>query len=93
MTLLNTRNGNYAAACGLDFLNPPWNYVDENTRGFNPPGLYDDFAMRDANGGTLQSHLYPYFSSRISRDAILSSHDVLMQSCWNGLGKKPVDPL
>lgn len=38
MTLLNTRKGNYAAACALDFLNPPWNWIDAKSRGFHPAG-------------------------------------------------------
>lgn len=42
MTLLGTRDGQYAAACALDFLNPPWNWVDAKTRGSHPPGVYDD---------------------------------------------------
>ena len=86
MTLLNTRKGDYAAACGLDFLNPPWNWVDRKSRGNHPPGMYDDFATRDSNGGTLGSHLYPYFSSRLSKKAIMAGREVPVQSCWNGMG-------
>ncbi|KAL8704718.1 MAG: hypothetical protein Q9201_002142 [Fulgogasparrea decipioides] len=84
-TLLNTQSGQYAAACALDFLNPPWNHIDAKARGFHPPGMYDDFATRDANGDILASHLYPYFASRTSRKAIMSGQDVPVQSCWNGL--------
>ncbi|CAF9919112.1 MAG: hypothetical protein HETSPECPRED_003949 [Heterodermia speciosa] len=85
LTLLNTRKGDYAAACGLDFLNPPWNWVDRKIRGNHPPGMYDDFATRDSNGGTLGSHLYPYFSSRLSKTAIMAGREVPVQSCWNGM--------
>ncbi|KAL8916905.1 MAG: hypothetical protein Q9172_006055 [Xanthocarpia lactea] len=85
-TLLNTRDGVYAAACALDFLNPPWNRVDAKTRGLHPPGLYDDFATRDSDGNIIGSHLYPYFSSRSSQKAILSGLDTPVQSCWNGIG-------
>ncbi|KAL8712055.1 MAG: hypothetical protein Q9225_007020 [Loekoesia sp. 1 TL-2023] len=92
MTLLNTRNGKYAAACALDFLNPPWNWVDAKTRGFHPPGMYDDFATRDINGKILGSHLYPYFSSKPSKKAIMSGRDVPVQSCWNGIGTCPEIP-
>ncbi|KAL8987443.1 MAG: hypothetical protein Q9177_003348 [Variospora cf. flavescens] len=66
MTLLNTRDGQYAAACALDFLNPPWNRVDAKTRGLHPPGMYDDFATRDSDSNIIASHLYPYFSSKLS---------------------------
>ena len=90
MTLLNTHEGNYAAACALDFLNPPWDWVDPKTQGFHPPGMYDDFATRDSNGGKIGSHLYPYFSSRLSRKAITAGRGVPVQSCWNGIGTGPV---
>ena len=85
MTLLRTRNGQYAAACALDFLNPPGNWVDARTRGLNPPGIYDDFAVRDSSGNALGSHLYPYFVSSSSKAALMSGHNVPVQSCWNGL--------
>lgn len=87
MTLLNTRNGVYAAACALDFMNPPWNHVDAHTLRAHPPGMYDGFATRDSNGHTLGSSLFPYFSSSTSREAILSGGIVPVQSCWNGMGK------
>ena len=86
MTLLNTRGGKYAAACALDFLNPPWNWVDIKTRGLHPPGMYDDFATRDSDGAVLGSHLYPYFTSRLSRMAVRAGQDIPVQSCWNGIG-------
>ncbi|KAL8647135.1 MAG: hypothetical protein Q9210_005736 [Variospora velana] len=86
MTLLNTRDGKYAAACALDFLNPPWNRVDTKTKGLHPPGMYDDFATRDSDGNIIASHLYPYFSSRLSSRAMRLGNDVPVQSCWNGIG-------
>ncbi|KAL9589917.1 MAG: hypothetical protein Q9203_001272 [Teloschistes exilis] len=85
INLLNTREGDYAAACALDFLNPPWNQVDAKTRGLHPPGMYDDFATRDSNGDILASHLYPYFSSRSSKTAVMSGRVVPVRSCWNGI--------
>ncbi|KAL8996568.1 MAG: hypothetical protein Q9169_003963 [Polycauliona sp. 2 TL-2023] len=85
LTLLNTHDGKYAAACALDFLNPPWNHVSAKVRGHHPPGIYDDFATRDSDGNIIGSHLYPYFSSTVSRKAIISGHDVPVQSCWNGI--------
>ncbi|KAL8651517.1 MAG: hypothetical protein Q9226_004672 [Calogaya cf. arnoldii] len=89
LTLLNTRGGKYGSACALDFLNPPWNIVDAKARGFHPPGIYDDFATRDSNGKIIGSHLYPYFSSKASRKAIMAGDDVPVQSCWNGIGRNP----
>lgn len=85
ISLLNTRNGNYGAACGLDFMNPPWNHVSGRAS-LHPPGIYDDFATRDIEGHVLGAHLYPYFLSRKSKKALLSRKPVPAQSCWNGLG-------
>ena len=85
MALLNTRNGSYSAACALDFMNPPWNYVSGRA-GLHPPGMYDDFATRDFNGGVLGSHLYPYFLSPKSKEAIMAREAIPVQSCWNGVG-------
>lgn len=88
LTLLNTRNGNYAAACGLDFMNPPWGYVS-GPASLHPPGTYDDFATRDSNGHVLISHLYPYFTFGKSKAALLAGQPIPVQSCWNGLGTSP----
>ncbi|MCJ1466576.1 hypothetical protein MMC07_005196 [Pseudocyphellaria aurata] len=84
IALLHTRNGNYSAACALDFMNPPWNYVSGRAS-LHPAGMYDDFATRDSNGDVLGSHLYPYFSSRESKKAILAREAIPVQSCWNGI--------
>ncbi|KAI9770182.1 MAG: hypothetical protein M1839_003248 [Geoglossum umbratile] len=85
VTLLHTRGGNYAAACGLDFLNPPPGHVvDRQTSGFNPVGVYDDFAMRDSRGWRIASHLYPYFHSGSSARSIVARRPARVQSCWNG---------
>lgn len=92
MALLNTRNGNYSAACALDFMNPPWNHVSGRAS-LHPAGMYDDFATRDFNGNVLGSHLYPYFSSRKSKKAILAREAIPVQSCWNGVGKVPCEYL
>jgi hypothetical protein len=85
MALLNTRNGNYAAACGFDFMNPPFNHVS-GPASRHPAGTYDDFATRDSNGNVLPTHLYPYFSPGKSQAALLSGKPIPVQSCWNGLG-------
>lgn len=88
MVLLNTRNGDYAAACGLDFMNPPWGHVS-GPASRHPPGTYDDFATRDSNGNVLISHLYPYFTFGRSKAALLSGEPIPVQSCWNGLSTSP----
>ena len=51
-----------------------------------PIGIYDDFATRDSSGKSLGSHLYPYFSSQPSKNAVLSGQNIPVQSCWNGIG-------
>ncbi|KAL8670807.1 MAG: hypothetical protein Q9168_004668 [Polycauliona sp. 1 TL-2023] len=71
VTLLNTRDGNYAAACSLDFS--------------KPPHYYDTFALRDANGDEAVMSTYPYFRSSASRNALISGQPVPVQSCWNGI--------
>lgn len=92
MALLNTRNGNYAAACGLDFMNPPFNHVS-GPASRHPAGTYDDFATRDSNGNVLPAHLYPYFSPGKSQAALLSGEPIPVQSCWNGLSALRILPL
>ncbi|KAI9770184.1 MAG: hypothetical protein M1839_003250 [Geoglossum umbratile] len=72
LNLLDTRGGEYAAACSLDFS--------------KPPKFYDTFALRDSSGREAASQTYPYFSSRASRNAISAGREVPVQSCWNGIG-------
>ncbi|TKA23915.1 hypothetical protein B0A50_06420 [Salinomyces thailandicus] len=69
--LLQTRSGDYAAACALDFK--------------HPPAFYDTFATRDANGFAPESDLWPYFRSSASRQALLEGLPVPVASCWNGM--------
>ncbi|KAL8716449.1 MAG: hypothetical protein Q9220_000356 [cf. Caloplaca sp. 1 TL-2023] len=70
-TLLLTHSSSYSAACSIDFA--------------HPPAYYDTFALRDSLGlEPLISH-YPYFSSPVSRRAILANSAVPVQSCWNGV--------
>ncbi len=71
--LLNTNNGNYAAACSLDFS--------------SPPKFYDTFALRDAEGHERVMQTWPYFRSSESRSAMKRSKPVPVSSCWNGMGK------
>lgn len=70
-TLLATRDGDYSAACSLDFA--------------KPPHYYDTFALRDNDGQEAVTSTFPYFRSRASRSAMISGHPVPVQSCWNGI--------
>jgi len=72
VNLLATHGGDYAAACALDFSDPPL--------------YYDTFALRDSDGARTISKTWPYFLSPRPRSAITSeSDDVPVQSCWNGM--------
>ncbi|KAI6709753.1 hypothetical protein PZA11_002979 [Diplocarpon coronariae] len=71
-TLLATRDGDYAAACALDFAADPYTY-------------YDTFALRDIKGDKTASLRYPYFFSSASRAAFQDGRPVPVASCWNGL--------
>ena len=68
---MNTRDGDYAAACSLDFS--------------KPPHYYDTFALRDSSGHEAATSTFPFFRSQFSRDAIVSGEPVPVQSCWNGI--------
>lgn len=70
-TLLVTRDGDYAAACALDFSKPP-NY-------------YDTFALRDLEGHEAVMSTWPYFRSYVSRSALKRGDPVPVSSCWNGM--------
>ncbi|CAF9914664.1 MAG: hypothetical protein ALECFALPRED_009665 [Alectoria fallacina] len=70
-TLLATRDGDYSAACSLDFA--------------KPPHYYDTFALRDKDGHEAVTSTFPYFRSEASRSAMISGHPVPVQSCWNGI--------
>ncbi|EME86352.1 glycosyltransferase family 69 protein, partial [Pseudocercospora fijiensis CIRAD86] len=69
--LLNTRAGNYAAACSLDFA--------------KPPAFYDTFALRDVEGYNKLMKTWPYFRSQKSRREVKASRPVPVKSCWNGI--------
>lgn len=71
--LLATHQGNYAAACALDFSKPPL--------------YYDTFALRDFDGHETASQIWPYFRARSSRLALQHGQPVPVRSCWNGIGK------
>lgn len=69
--LLATRNGDYAAACSLDFS--------------KPPRYYDTFALRDQDGYEAVTPTFPYFRASASRKAMILGQPVPVQSCWNGI--------
>ncbi|PSR79444.1 cryptococcal mannosyltransferase 1-domain-containing protein [Coniella lustricola] len=71
VTLLHTNDGNYASACSMDFK--------------YPSTYYDTFALRDEDGHKTSSSYWPWFRSPASRDAVLHSDPVPVQSCWNGM--------
>ncbi|PQE28264.1 polysaccharide export protein [Rutstroemia sp. NJR-2017a WRK4] len=71
VTLLSTREGNYAAACAVDFA--------------KPPAFYDTFALRDISGEKPVTETWPFFLAAISRNTMKSSSPVPVKSCWNGI--------
>lgn len=73
LRLLGTNGGSYAAACSMDFK--------------DPPSFYDTFALRDSHGDGHLMTTWPYFRSRTSREAMLRNEPVPVSSCWNGVGK------
>lgn len=73
LTLLNTNEGEYAAACSLDFS--------------KAPSYYDTFALRDSEGYEHVTQTWPYFRSQKSRGAMKMMDPVSVKSCWNGIGK------
>lgn len=70
-TLLATRDGQYDAACSLDF----WNATT----------YYDTFALRDSKGQKALPQTWPYFLSSSSRGALMANQPVPVKSCWNGI--------
>lgn len=72
ISLLNTNDGVYAAACSMDFS--------------KPPSYYDTFALRDSRGNEHTMETWPYFRSAMSRNALLAMSSVPVKSCWNGMG-------
>ncbi|KAA8895067.1 cryptococcal mannosyltransferase 1-domain-containing protein [Sphaerosporella brunnea] len=70
--LFSTNGGDYAAACGIDYINP-FKY-------------YDTFATRDTDGFPLGIPFFPYFATAGPRDQILAtSPEVAVASCWGGV--------
>lgn len=73
LNLLYTNDGDYAAACALDFA--------------KPPRYYNGFALRDSNGDEPMMQVWPYFRSWQSRAALKASKPVPVWSCWSGMGE------
>ncbi|TGO81305.1 hypothetical protein BPOR_1216g00010 [Botrytis porri] len=71
VTLLATRDGNYAAACAIDFSKPPL--------------FYDTFALRDIEGEKPVTQTWPFFLAAESRNAMKTSTSIPVKSCWNGI--------
>ncbi|PVI03339.1 glycosyltransferase family 69 protein [Periconia macrospinosa] len=78
LTLLNTNNGSYSAACSLDFAQFPL--------------FYDTFALRDSEGHQAVMQTWPYFRSSASRHAAQRLQPVPVTSCWNGMVAMPAAP-
>ncbi len=70
LNLLQTRDGEYAAACSLDFE--------------SPPAFYDTFALRDSEGYPALMQTWPFFRSSASRNAAMTNQPIPIRSCWNG---------
>lgn len=71
VTLFETRDGEYAAACSMDYK--------------SPPTYYDTFALRDDFGLKTVSLYWPWFQSPTSRASALRNEPVQVASCWNGI--------
>ncbi|CAJ2501156.1 Uu.00g040090.m01.CDS01 [Anthostomella pinea] len=71
VTLFDTRSGDYAAACSMDYKSSPL--------------YYDTFALRDDMGLKTVSLYWPWFQSPTSRDSALRNEPIEVTSCWNGI--------
>ncbi|KAB5580844.1 polysaccharide export protein [Coniochaeta sp. 2T2.1] len=71
VTLLNTHDGRYAAACSMDFKLYPY--------------YYDTFALRDDRGMKTASYHWPWFISPTARQFARKGEPVRVESCWNGM--------
>ncbi|KAI0483373.1 cryptococcal mannosyltransferase 1-domain-containing protein [Xylariaceae sp. FL0804] len=71
VTLLDTRDGDYAAACAQDYKVSPL--------------YYDTFALRDDLGLKTVSLHWPWFQSPAARAAARRGEAVRVASCWNGI--------
>lgn len=73
--LFSTNEGDYRAACAVDFTHGPL--------------FYDTFATRDYDGYRTGHPVYPWFAhigSAVSRDRVRQQTDtVRIRSCWGGM--------
>ncbi|CAK5268212.1 unnamed protein product [Mycena citricolor] len=74
--LIQTKEGDYDMACGLDLAY--W-------------GLYDQWVIRDRLGG-LASTVWPYFQERLGYEAVMADEPAPVFSCWNGIVSFKSDP-
>lgn len=70
-TLLATNDGNFDAACSMD-------YMFSNR-------YYDTFALRDIDGKEAEPATWPYFAAGASRQALIDLAPVPVKACWNGM--------
>ncbi|KAI8976322.1 cryptococcal mannosyltransferase 1-domain-containing protein [Trametes punicea] len=77
LELLDTRDGEYDFACGLDF---------------GHFGAYDMWVLRD-RVGRLTAGIWPYFFDAAGYDAIKREEPVPVFSCWNGIVAFAADPV
>ncbi|KAK1140659.1 hypothetical protein N8T08_009972 [Aspergillus melleus] len=78
LRLLDTNNGDYAAACALDFS--------------HPPRYHDSGALRDSQGHRPIMSTWPLFRAADSRRAMQTLSPVPVASCWNGIIAIPAHP-
>lgn len=71
LTLLDTHDGKFAAACAVDFK--------------DYPQYYDTFALRDEQGNKAVSTYWPWFHTAAARADVRAGRPVRVQSCWNGM--------
>ncbi|EJD37736.1 hypothetical protein AURDEDRAFT_72858 [Auricularia subglabra TFB-10046 SS5] len=74
--LLNTRDGKYDMACGLDFAH--W-------------GIGDGWVLRDRLG-QLVSSIWPYFVEDAGTNGVTKSEPFKVLSCWNGIAALRAEP-
>ncbi|KAH7906326.1 glycosyltransferase family 69 protein [Hygrophoropsis aurantiaca] len=75
--LLETAEGEYDMACGLDFAHF---------------GAYDAWVLRDRQG-KLASSVWPYFFDEADYQAMHTESPVPVFTCWNGIIVVRADPL
>ncbi|KAI1373200.1 glycosyltransferase family 69 protein [Hypoxylon crocopeplum] len=71
VTLFDTRDNNYAAACSMDYKVSPL--------------YYDTFALRDDLGLKTISLYWPWFQSPTARASAERNDPIRVTSCWNGI--------